>query len=53
MILDHPTKIADYTVSKPGKHGTAKVHFVGVDLFTNKKYEEIFCTSENVMVPNV
>jgi translation elongation factor P/translation initiation factor 5A len=38
MLLDHPTRIADINLSKPGKHGAAKVYFVGVDLFTNKKY---------------
>jgi translation initiation factor 5A len=48
-----PCKIVDMSTSKTGKHGGAKVHLVGVDIFTEKKYEELCGSTQNMDVPNV
>lgn len=53
MISDHPCKIIELAVSKPGKHGSAKVCMTGIDIFTGKKIQFIYGTSETVMVPVV
>ena len=52
-IRDRPVKIIEYTTSKTGKHGHAKAHIVGIDIFTDKKLEEICPTSHNMTAPNV
>ena len=51
MLKQNPCKVVSTATSKPGKHGTAKVHFVGIDIFTNKKYEDAFPTHQTVWVP--
>eukprot|EP00994_Dinema_validum_P009565 NODE_955_length_1207_cov_1197.054404_g720_i0.p2 GENE.NODE_955_length_1207_cov_1197.054404_g720_i0~~NODE_955_length_1207_cov_1197.054404_g720_i0.p2 ORF type:complete len:175 (-),score=74.59 NODE_955_length_1207_cov_1197.054404_g720_i0:683-1150(-) len=53
VIKDRPCKIVEYTTSKTGKHGHAKAHIVAIDIFTNKKLEELCPTSHNMDVPNV
>ena len=51
MMKEKPCKVSEISVSKTGKHGHAKANIVGYDIFTNKKYEDIFPSSHNVDVP--
>eukprot|EP00921_Rhytidocystis_pertsovi_P006105 GHVQ01010375.1.p1 GENE.GHVQ01010375.1~~GHVQ01010375.1.p1 ORF type:complete len:163 (+),score=30.20 GHVQ01010375.1:164-652(+) len=53
MLKSKPCKVVDYSTSKTGKHGHAKAHIVGLDIFTGKKYEDICPTSHNMEVPVV
>jgi len=38
----------EMTTSKTGKHGHAKVKFVGVDIFSGKKYQELQASTHNM-----
>lgn len=53
MIKGKPCKVTEVSVSKTGKHGHAKAHVFGLDIFTGKKYEDVFPTSHNVDAPFV
>jgi len=52
-IKGRPCKIVDMSTSKTGKHGHAKVHLVAIDIFTNKKMEDICPSTHNMDVPHV
>ncbi|KXN83981.1 Eukaryotic translation initiation factor 5A-2, partial [Leucoagaricus sp. SymC.cos] len=53
MIKGRPCKIIDMSTSKTGKHGHAKVHLIGTDIFTSKKLEDISPSTHNMDVPIV
>lgn len=53
VIRGRPCKVVDVSTSKTGKHGHAKCVFVGVDIFTGKKMEELTPSSHNCDVPHV
>eukprot|EP00005_Dracoamoeba_jomungandri_P012273 CAMPEP_0174270114 /NCGR_PEP_ID=MMETSP0439-20130205/43348_1 /TAXON_ID=0 /ORGANISM="Stereomyxa ramosa, Strain Chinc5" /LENGTH=139 /DNA_ID=CAMNT_0015359257 /DNA_START=53 /DNA_END=469 /DNA_ORIENTATION=+ len=41
LIANHPCKVVQRKKAAPGKHGHAKTHVVGLDIFTGRKYDEI------------
>jgi len=53
VISGRPTKIVDMSTSKTGKHGHAKVKLVALDIFTQRKYEDISPSTHNMDVPHV
>ena len=53
LLKGHPCKIVEMSTSKTGKHGHAKVHLVGLDLITGKKYDDICPSTHNMNVPKV
>lgn len=53
MIDDHPCVCKETTHSKTGKHGSAKCHITGLDIFDQSKHEQIFKATDNIRVPIV
>lgn len=50
LINKHPCKVIETKKSCPGKHGHAKVHIYGFDIFTGKKYDMILHDFAKVVV---
>jgi translation initiation factor 5A len=50
---ENPCKIVSMSTSKTGKHGGAKVHMVGIDIFNGKKIEELCSSTDNMNVPDI
>eukprot|EP00736_Rhodelphis_marinus_P007257 Rmarinus@m.29871 len=53
VIKGRPCKVVDVSTSKTGKHGHAKCNFVAIDIFTNKKLEDMVPSTHNVDIPHV
>lgn len=53
MIKGHPCKVVNVSTSKTGKHGHAKCNFTALDIFTNKKLEDIVPSTHGTSVPFV
>jgi len=53
MIKEHPCRIIKMTTSKTGKHGHAKVHITGSDIFNGTKHDLLSSSTHNVDVPNI
>lgn len=53
VVHDAPCKITHMTSAKTGKHGGAKISIIAVDIFTDRKHEAHFMSTENVDVPIV
>ncbi|KAF8113461.1 hypothetical protein N665_0050s0109 [Sinapis alba] len=53
VIKGHPCKVVEASISEASEHGHDNCHFVGIDIFTGKKLEDIFPSSENCDVPHV
>jgi len=53
MIKDRPCKILDMSTCKTGKHGSAKVQITAVDIFTDRKCEDVSPSTANKDMPIV
>lgn len=53
LLKGHPCKVVEMSTSKTGKHGSAKVNLVGIDIFTGRKCEEFAPSTSNMEVPFV
>ena len=50
-IEGFPCKITSAEHSKPGKHGAAKIRFVGVDVFSDRKYNLVAASGDELKTP--
>ncbi len=52
MLKGFPCIVNQLSI-KAGKQGSAKATIAGVDIFTNKKYEETLSTGATIYYPNI
>jgi translation initiation factor 5A len=52
VLSNRPVKVVEVLHSSPGKHGHAKVHLVGIDIFTGRRYECVQPCGQMIRVPN-
>lgn len=50
LLRNNPCKITDIACSKTGKHGVAKIMIVGCDIFSGKKYGDIFKRNDKMQL---
>jgi len=53
ILQGQPCILNRMTISKTGKHGHAKAHLFGTNVFTNKKVEDNQASTHNMEVPNI
>lgn len=53
MLKGNPCKVTDVASFQPGKHGKTKCHFLGTNMFTGRKFEELISSGHNASVPVV
>ena len=53
LIDDEPCRIVSIDISKPGKHGAAKMKIEGIDIFTSNKRSMIAGSGDKVYAPMV
>jgi translation elongation factor P/translation initiation factor 5A len=51
QLTDSRRQIVEANISKVGKHGTAKVHFIGLNVWSGSKIEEIHPADQKLEVP--
>ena len=53
LLRDRPCRVVETAQSRTGKHGYAKIHAVGLDLFTYRRVEDIVRSDHRVQVPQI
>jgi len=53
LIRGFPCKVMEYSTAKTGKHGAAKAMYMGIDIFTGRKYEDSKPTDATAQEPIV
>lgn len=50
LLKGFPCKVVEMMTAQPGKHGHSKIHFIGLDIFTGKKHEDIYPSKDVIEV---
>jgi translation initiation factor 5A len=53
VIKGQPCKQVDLSTSQTGKHGHSKIHLIGIDIFTGKKFESVVVSTGKSDAPVV